>query len=367
MRKIILLVVIPILCQQITKSQIIYLQSFPSADFPTGWSTNSSRVTPNNASSSSGYNPPPASGGYNMRMQDCEPMGDTITLTVSGVVSTVGRADIRVGFGVWRSAGFNRPISLRWSANGATWNTISSNITDSASVTWKLIYFDLPPEAEEVPDLRFRFSYVTQTNASCTGSPPVFRIDDFAVGENFSLPVELLYFDARPEDRGVRLMWATASEQNSAYFDVERGGPDTGFKFLERIAAAGNSLEIRQYEFFDAHPLPGFNAYRLRLTNTDASFSFSPIRQVMTSVAPSGLLQVFPSPTDEVLHVAILDDFAKFGLHWQICDLLGRIWQHGVVAEASAWAISVRELPAGHYVLRCAGNGRHMAQRFQKR
>lgn len=345
--------------------QIIHLQTFPSAAFPTGWSTNSSRVTPNDASPSSGYNPPPASGGYNMRMSDCEPVGDTITLTVNGVISTVGYTGIRVGFGVWRSSDFNRPVSFRWSANGTTWNTISGNITDSASTTWKLIYFDLPAAAQNVPNLRFRFSYVAQTNMSCTASPPVFRIDDFAVGENFSLPVELMRFDARAEGEGIRLTWATASEHNSAYFDIERSGPDARFEPIGRVAAAGYSLQERQYEFFDARPLPGTNYYRLRQADADGTFSYSPIRQVQTT-STATILSVFPSPATSVLHVSAPAPTADVEARWQIFDLMGRLWRQGTAADSSGWSIPVHDLPAGTYLLQCAIGGKTLTQRFQK-
>lgn len=299
-----------------------------------------------------------------MRMWDCEPAGDTITLNISGVISTVGYTDIRIGFGVWRSSDFNRPISLRWSANGTTWNTVSNGITDSASTTWKLIYFDLPPTAQNVPNLRFRFSYVAQTNASCTTASPAFRVDDFAVGKNFSLPVELTHFDVRAEREGIRLTWATASEHNSAYFDIERSGSDARFEPIGRIAAAGHSLEERRYEFFDARPLPGLNYYRLRQTDTDGSFSYSPIRQAQAA-AESGL-RVFPLPAREVLHVAGAHSAAEPDVRWQICDLMGRIWRQGAAADSSGWDIPVHDLPPGHYLLQCSIGGQQQTRRFQK-
>ncbi len=345
--------------------QIIYLEDFPSAAFPTGWSTNSSRVTPNNASPSSGYNPPPASGGYNMRLSDCEPVGDTITLTVSGVISTVGHTDIRVGFGAWRSSGFSRPISLRWSANGTTWNTISGNITDSVSTTWKLIYFDLPPAAQNVPNLRFRFSYVAQTNMSCTASPPVFRIDDFAVGKNFSLPVELIHFDVRAEGESIRLTWTTASEHNSAYFDIERSGSDARFEPIGRVAAVGYSLQERQYEFFDARPLPGTNYYRLRQADADGAFSYGPIRQVQ-AIMTADKLSVFPSLATSILYVSLSTPTADLEAHWQICDLMGRVWSQGIAADSGKWSIPVHDLPAGAYLLQYTISGRRLTRQFHK-
>ncbi len=343
--------------------QIFYLQPFNSGTFPAGWSPSDSRIVLSNQSVSSGYNPPPASGGFNVRMDDCAPPGETVQLTVSGVISTVGRTGIRVGFGRRRSAAHATPVLLEWSSNGTTWNTISTDVAAGATTTWNALFFDLPAAAENVPNLRFRFSYVTQESINCT-TPPNFRIDDFAVGENFSLPVELLHFDVRPQAGRHHLHWATASEDHSAWFEVERSGEDFHFEPIGRVPAAGISREERHYEFSDDRPLRGANYYRLRLMDTDGTFSLSTIRQVHTG-PDHGDFRVFPSPAQEVLHVIGRVEAGQ-GTAWQVQDVLGRIWLRGTSAVGNAWEISVQTLPAGNYVLHCVVGSKVCAVRFQK-
>lgn len=345
--------------------QIFYLQPFPDDNFPPGWSANSGRVVLSNQSVSSGYNPPPASGGFNMRMDDCQPTGETVQLTVSGVISTVGRTGIRVGFGRRRSNAHATTVAFAWSNNGTTWNTISSDVAAGATTTWDALFFDLPSGAENVSNLRFRFSYATIETMNCT-TPPNFRIDDFAVGENFSLPIELLRFEAQAEGDRMHLHWATAAEYNSAYFEVERSGLDAHFKAIGRVAAQGYARETRQYEFLDAKPLPGLNYYRLRLTDADGTFSYSPIRQAYVSRG-GGELRVFPSPAHDLLQVIGPVSDADDGVRWQVLDLLGRVWLQGNGANSATWEIPVHDLPAGSYLLHCYLGGRPSTQLFQKR
>ncbi len=345
--------------------QIFYLQPFPDDNFPPGWSANSSRVAPDNQAVSSGYNPPPASGGYNMRMGDCQPTGETVQLTVSGVISTVGRTGIRVGFGRRRSNAHNTPVAFAWSNNGTTWTTISSDVTPGVTGSWDAVFFDLPSAAENVPNLRFRFSYVTQVTMNCV-IPPNFRIDDFAVGENFSLPMELLHFEVQAEGDRTRLYWTTAAEYNSAYFEVERCGPDARFETIGRVVAQGYAHEARQYEFSDAKPLPGLSYYRLRLVDADGIFSYSPIRQVHVPRIGNEL-RIFPSPAFDLLQVLVpSSDGADEVVHWQVLDLLGRVWLQGH-SSGAAWEVSVYNLPAGSYLLQCYPNGRPLTRLFQKR
>ncbi len=349
----------------ITWGQMFYYQPFGEF-FPAGWSANSGRVVMNDQAVSGGYNPPPASAGYNMRMDDCLPTGETVQATVSGVISTVGRTGIRVGFGRRRSNAHETPVAFAWSSDGVTWNTISTDVADIAPSSWSAVFFDLPASAENVANLRFRFSYVTQENRNCT-APPNFRIDDFAVGENFSLPMELLYFDAKVVGTRTQLTWATASEQNSARFEVERSSEGTLFDAIGGLPAAVNSLKERPYEFSDEQPLPGANYYRLRMVDADGSFSYSPIRQVHVRFKEDPW-QIFPSPAHEILQVVCLNpSFADSEpVQWYVLDLLGRVRLQGNHPDGAAWSIPLHTLSAGQYVFRGISAGRQWVQTFLK-
>ncbi|WP_046242303.1 hypothetical protein [Hymenobacter terrenus] len=62
------------------------------------------------------------------------------------------------------------------------------------------------------------------------------------VGQATPLPVTLTTFTATAEGtQAVRLAWATASETNSARFEVERSLDGARFDRSGAVAAAGNS------------------------------------------------------------------------------------------------------------------------------
>ena len=67
------------------------------------------------------------------------------------------------------------------------------------------------------------------------------------------LPVALTAFTATAAGpAAVRLAWATASERNSAVFEVERSLDGRGFGRIGSVAAAGSSSAPRRYELLDA-------------------------------------------------------------------------------------------------------------------
>ncbi|NNE35722.1 MAG: hypothetical protein HKN13_10820, partial [Rhodothermales bacterium] len=77
------------------------------------------------------------------------------------------------------------------------------------------------------------------------------------------LPIELASFDATVDGGVVKLEWVTASEENSAGFEVEyrRSGH---FESIGFVSAAGSSDYLREYSFLHAPTGPAIGAYRLK-------------------------------------------------------------------------------------------------------
>lgn len=177
----------------------------------------------------------------------------------------------------------------------------------------------------------------TSGAASGSGSGPFTRtrtgqtsFSPFAVGSNGALPVELIDFTAIPRDRQVDLAWKTATEQDNAYFEVERSLDGLQFEVLGKIAGAGNSTSIQQYQFVDAAPVAGDNFYRLRQVDFDGGEAYSPVVNVNIKGAAS--IQLAPVPVADILRVTLLDDVVESGT-WFIYDAMGKRIRSGVIDE----------------------------------
>lgn len=185
---------------------------------------------------------------------------------------------------------------------------------------------------------------------NCT-APPNFRIDDFIVGANSSLPVELTIFSAQLTRSNVYLAWSTASETNNAHFIVERGADGRAFSEIGRVSGAGTVRETREYTFIDGWPLPGANYYRLRQVDFDGQFSFSPVRRVV--VAPTaGAFLLYPSPASDFLQIHRTETTETDGA-WEIFDAAGRQLMRGVLpAENETLQVFIGDLMPGVYFFR---------------
>ncbi|HEY0978737.1 MAG TPA: LamG-like jellyroll fold domain-containing protein, partial [Flavobacteriales bacterium] len=90
------------------------------------------------------------------------------------------------------------------------------------------------------------------------------------------LPIELLGFDVRPEGADqARLHWATASEQNNAYFTLQRSTDLQNWRTLAILEGAGNSHSRIDYDVLDPAPEQGTAYYRLGQTDHDGTTTWS--------------------------------------------------------------------------------------------
>jgi hypothetical protein len=131
----------------------------------------------------------------------------------------------------------------------------------------------------------------------------------FTVPATGALPVQLTAFSATATpSRRVQLAWATASELNNDYFEVEHSLDGRTFATVGRVAGHGSSQQPLTYSFTDTAPgAVATHYYRLRQVDRDGTSTFSPV-QVVTLAAGSSLVQLaaVPNPTTaDNLHLSV--------------------------------------------------------------
>lgn len=135
---------------------------------------------------------------------------------------------------------------------------------------------------------------------------------------NETLPVTWLSFSGESVGKRIDLYWATASEDNSDFFAVERQTATDSWQEIGRVAAAGNSQTPRQYTFPDDAPGPTNPVhYRLRQVDLDGRFDYSAVVVVRRPDFAEGL--VYPNPSPGKLSFRT----AGGNIPYQIFDLRG--------------------------------------------
>jgi hypothetical protein len=168
------------------------------------------------------------------------------------------------------------------------------------------------------------------------------------------LPVTLTRFEAQALGAVVAVGWATASEQSSASFEVERSANGVAFAKIGQVAAAGTTSQGQQYQLLDRAPLTGLSYYRLRQLDLGGAAHYSPAVPVQrATVAAAPLLTLAPNPTTGRLTVQLVQATAQAAT-LQVLDALGRsVYQQGLPAAATQeQTLDLQALPAGVYLVR---------------
>ncbi|MGQ0827452.1 MAG: T9SS type A sorting domain-containing protein [Bacteroidota bacterium] len=120
------------------------------------------------------------------------------------------------------------------------------------------------------------------------------------------LPIELLSFDAKPNDAVVDLKWTTATEINNDYFTIERSKDGVIFETVSIVDGAGTSFSILNYSLVDDLPYKGVSYYRLKQTDFDGKISYSELVPVEFKMNDDFSFDIYPNPNNgENLNISI--------------------------------------------------------------
>jgi hypothetical protein len=171
------------------------------------------------------------------------------------------------------------------------------------------------------------------------------------------LPVELISFDAAWNGKTPVLTWATASEKNSAYFDVERSFDGETFKAVGKRDAAGNTSARTNYQFVDASlgQTAAVVYYRLRQVDVSGEVAYSPVRTLQVAASAQVLkANIFPNPFDKTVAVQF-NSLGNEAVSFTVRNVLGQtVLTKTVSAVAGAQEVTLTEagaLPLGMYYL----------------
>lgn len=252
----------------------------------------------------------------------------------------------------WKYANASAPVLSTLSpASGAAGSTLAATGTDLSGTT-AITFTSSGGTATAAPA-----GYVVASSTSLTGitvpaalAPGLYTLTvttpaGTSNGLTYTvtapvgpLPVVLTQFAATAEGAAaVRLTWATASENNSRSFEVERSADGVRFARIGTVAAAGTTAAAHAYALHDA-ALPTGAAtlyYRLRQVDLNGAAAYSPVRSVALAVG----LSLYPNPA--LGGAATLAGVVP-GAAVQVLDGLGR-----TVATATADGTGTARVAAG--------------------
>jgi len=173
-----------------------------------------------------------------------------------------------------------------------------------------------------------------------------FWINGGGPGQNQPLPATLGPFTVSKKGNAGLLEWTTLQESDCDKFIIEKSTDGVSYKTIGQVPAVGNSNVTQQYQYTDPHLVMGTNYYRLRITDINGQFNFSPIRFLNISTDEL-IVNVYPNPVQEDwLYINASADCHQI----MITDVQGRIVRN-IPVQGISHKISVHALAKGTYFL----------------
>lgn len=177
------------------------------------------------------------------------------------------------------------------------------------------------------------------------------------------LPVDFTSFTGQKDGNINVLDWATASEQNCDYYEVERSVDGENFESIGQVNGSGNSSNEIKYQFRDKEPTRGINYYRLRQVDYNGNYEYSTIVAIDNTMR-SGF-SIYPNPVEAFIVVSF-EEQPEAPCLIEIKSMTGKSVLFTEVSNASNY-IELNEMEPGMYILETTMNGNTVSEKFIKK
>ncbi len=181
---------------------------------------------------------------------------------------------------------------------------------------------------------------------------------DFAIGnvsfQLLTLPVSLISFSAAQAGNDVQLKWATAQENNSSHFAIERSNNASDWSAIGTVSARGNTNEKTDYTYADINPAKTTLFYRLKQFDQNGGFKYSSVARISNKELVAELV-TYPNPFSTQVNIS-LHSAAVQQVTSTLTDITGRTVQADInqlsKGNNNYSMVVSQQLAAGIYWLR---------------
>ena len=112
-----------------------------------------------------------------------------------------------------------------------------------------------------------------------------------------ALPITLIDFRAKQNQKSILLNWETANEKDNDFYTVSRSPDGLNFADIAQIKGNPNSFKKLNYRLEDKEPFSGLNYYRLEQTDNDGRKLL--VSTLVIDFAKETLIQIVPNPVTQ--------------------------------------------------------------------
>jgi hypothetical protein len=164
------------------------------------------------------------------------------------------------------------------------------------------------------------------------------------------LPVHIISFNAKENNKTVDLLWRTENEENLSHYKVMRSHDGRNYEAIGTVTARGSTGNIEEYRLNDPQPYAGKNFYQLVSYDRDQKFKKSQIVQV--DIRSGNIYTIAPNPfTDKI--IIGQSNALQQTIQVKLTDLYGRtVLEKQIISSGGPSTINLPAVAAGIYLLK---------------
>lgn len=174
------------------------------------------------------------------------------------------------------------------------------------------------------------------------------------------VPIQLISFKGENINNINQINWATATEVNNDFFEIERSVDGILFEKIGTTKGHGNANAINYYKYTDVKPFIGITYYRLKQIDFNGNYSYSNTISIVYN--NDELFSAVPNPFTDNITISIpafrFEKFSDYQL--LVHDSYGRliysqqISKHGFTVETANWRKGIYFIEIGNAVTKMA-------------
>ena len=163
----------------------------------------------------------------------------------------------------------------------------------------------------------------------------------YLVGNNMTLPVDLVNFELEKRKEQVELKWIVASEINNDGWNVQRSKNGFTWNTIGHVSGRGDATSEEEYTYVDSDEHNGMVFYRLQQVDLDGQTAYSDVKSIDMYRSK---FTVYPTLVDQYLSVDGLEEDSEYQIFSN-----SQVVQEGSISRGER--IDVSNLNSGmHYI-----------------
>lgn len=197
-----------------------------------------------------------------------------------------------------------------------------------------------------------------------------FQSFKYSQPKQATLPVKLKSFDAKLVSAVAVLSWQSEMEKEFSHYVVEKSTDGKAFHYLTMVFANEQQSTGLRYSYSEnlAKSASGMLYYRLKMVDTDGTYSYSHVRMLkLQAPANQAAIAAYPNPVVSELRITIPANWQDQRVVYDMFSANGKMVKRMVSNHASQTeTINMDDVQPGTYVIRLSSGEGSAVQQIVK-